>query len=237
MSISWSLNAGALITRAYRLTGQLEPPYNLTDDQATQGIIALNAMLKGWQADGVSLYRQERRTITVAAMTAQIDVDPRIMGVEQVSWVVQGGSNPYHRPMGELSWVDYFNLPNPNSNSTSGPSIYMFNRQDTTSSLYIWPLSTLGGSMIASVGRVVNDVNALTDETDFPDEWTEAALYNLADRLMDDQGVAQSDPATARRIEAHALFLYRKLCDFDRPSSIWFRPWGKAGQQYGRRRG
>ena len=236
MSVSWSLTAGQLITRAYRILGFLEEPWVPTDDQMTQGMIALNAMLKSFQSDGINLYRQERRTIAVAAMTAQIDIDPRIMGVEQVSWVVQGGSNPYHRPMGEFSWVDYFNLPNPNSNTTSGPSVYMFNRQTTTSSLYIWPLSTLGGSMIATVGRVVDDVNDPSDATDFPDEWTETMIYNLADRLMDDQGMAAGDPETANRITQHALVLYRRLADFDRPTSVFMRPWNKVGQGYGRPR-
>lgn len=236
MSVSWSLTAGQLITRAYRILGNLEPPWVPSDDQMTQGILALNAMLKSFQADGINLYRQERRTIMVPAMTAQIDIDPRVMGVEQVSWVVQGGSNPYHRPMGEFSYVDYYNLPNPNSNNTSGPSVWMFNRQDTTSSLYIWPLSTLGGQMVATVGRTVNDINEPSDTPDFPDEWTECMIYNLADRLMDDQGTANSDPETAQRITQHALVLYRRLADFDRPSSIWMRPWNKVGQGYGRRR-
>jgi hypothetical protein len=229
VSVSWSLDAGQLIQRAYRVTGQLSTPYNMTDDQATQGILALNGMLKGWQADGISLYRQERVTLTVPAMTAAITIIPRVMGVEQVSWVVQGGVNPYYRPMGEFSWVDYFNLPNPQSNTTSGPSVWMFNKQDDSSSLYIWPLATLGGQIVASVGRVVNDVNALSDSVDFPDEWTEAAIYGLADRLIDDQGVAQMDPETTRRISMRAAALYAKLCDFDRPSSVWIRPWDRNG--------
>jgi hypothetical protein len=236
MSVSWSLTAGQLITRAYRLLGYLENPWVPDEDQMAQGMLALNAMLKSLQSDGINLYRQERREIAVPAMTAEIDITPRVMGVEQISWVVQGGSNPYHRPMGEFSWVDYWNLPNPNSNTTSGPSVWMFNRQNTSSSVFIWPLATLGGTMVASVGRTVEDVNDPSDQTDFPDEWTETMEYNLADRLMDDQGVAASDPETARHITNHALVLYRRLSDFDRPTSIWMRPVRLTGSGYGSRR-
>jgi hypothetical protein len=236
MSVTWSLTAGQIITRAYRILGFLEEPWVPSDDQMTQGILAFNAMLKSFQSDGINLYRQERRTITVPAMTAQIEVTPLVQGVEQVSWVVQGGSNPYHRPMGEFSYVDYFNLPNPNSNNTSGPSVYMFNKQDSASYLYIWPLSTLGGSMVATVGRTVNDINAAGDSVDFPSEWTECIIYNLADRLMDDQGMASGDAETAQRITQHALVLYRRLADYDRPTSVFMRPWNKVGQGYGRRR-
>lgn len=229
MTVSWSPNFAQCATRAYRLLGYLENPFVPSDDQQTQAIFAGNALLKGWQADGINLYRQERVTITVPAMTNQITISPRVMGVEQVSWVVQGGTNPYWRPMGNFSYVDYFNLPNQMSNSTSGPSVYMFDKQNQTSSLWIWPLATLGGSMVATVARVVDDINDWTDTVDFPDEWTEAFVYNLADRLMDDQGMASSDPETARRITEHAIVLQRKLLDFDRPTSIWMRPQGQRG--------
>lgn len=229
MSISWSPDAGACITRAYRIIGNLQPPWVPSDDQMTQGIFAFNGLLKGLQAMGINLYRQERRTINVPAMTAQIEITPRVMGIEQVSWVVQGDPNPYWRPMGMFSYVDYFNLPNPNSNSTSGPSVYMFDKQDNTSSIWIWPLATLGGQVVCTVGRVVEDINAATDPVDFPDEWTEAIVYNLADRLLDDQGTAQADPATAQRIAAHAGVLLQRLLDFDRPTSVWLRPYGRKG--------
>jgi hypothetical protein len=228
MTISWAPTFGECATRAYRILGYLEDPWVPTDDQKAQAEFAGNGLLKGWGAMGANLFRQERRTLTVAAQTAQIDVDPMIMGIEQASWVVQGGSNPYHRPMGQFSYVDYYNLPNPNSNSTSGPSVYMFNRQDTTSSLYIWPLATLGGQIVATVVRTVEDVDWDT-RVDFPSEWNECFVYNLADRLMDDQGVAASDPQTAQRITAHAAILLQRQLDFDRPSSIWSRPAGRSG--------
>lgn len=229
MSINWSPTFDEIATRAYRLIGNLEPPWVPSDDQKTQAIYAGNAILKTWQTSGINLYRQERITIAVPAMTSAIDIVPRVMGVEQVSWVMQGGSNPFWRPMGEFSWIDFFNLPNQNSNNTSGPSVWMFNKQDSSSTIYIWPLSTLGGSMVATVGRVVNDINDWNDPVDFPDEWTEAFTYSLADRLMDDQGVAQSDPETAQRITQRAILFLNQAKDFDRPTSLWMRPMGRQG--------
>lgn len=230
MSVSWSLNAGQIIGRAYRLLGNLEPPWIPSDDQMTQGIIALNGMLKGWQASGINLYRQEQRSIAVSAGSATVDITPRVMGVEQASWVVTPSPNLYKRPMGAFSYIDFQNLPNPQAQTTSGPSVYMFDKQNDTSTLWLWPIPSVAGTIIATVGRTVNDVNAPTDAVDFPDEWTETAIYNVADRLMDDQGVAAADPQTARRIEVHAGVLYGKLLDFDRPNSLFMRPWGRSGE-------
>ncbi|MES2156116.1 MAG: hypothetical protein V4510_13360, partial [bacterium] len=124
----------------------------------------------------------------------------------------------------------YFNLPNPEAANTSGPSVYMFDKQDTTSTLWLWPVPSDGGTVIATVARAVTDITDEAQTLDLPGEWTEAFIYNLADRLMDDQAVANADPQTANRITQHAIVLYGKLLNFDRPTSLMIRPWGKSGQ-------
>jgi hypothetical protein len=217
-------------TRAYRLLGNLEPPWVCSDDQIQQAIIAANLLTNGWESDGVNLWRQEQRTISVPAIARSVEITPYVLGVEQASWVVQPSPNQFKRPMGYYSYVDYFNLPNPEATSQSGPSIYMFDKQAETSMLWLWPLPTNGGTIIASVGRSVDDITSESDILDLPTEWIEAFVYNLADRLMDDQGVAAADPATAERIALHAQVLYGKMLSFDRPTSVFMRPWGRAGQ-------
>ncbi len=226
----FTLTMGQAATRAYRLLGNLEPPWVPDDDQMTQAIIAANMLQYTWESDGINIWRQEQRSITVPAMAQSVEITPYVLGVEQASWVVQGSPNTYKRPMGAFSYVDYWNLPNPQSNTTSGPSVYMFDKQSTTSTLWLWPIPTNGGTIIASVGRSVNDITSEHDALDIPSEWTEGFVYTLADRLMDDQAVASADPATAQRITQHAIAFYQKLLNFDRPSSVFMRPWSRAGQ-------
>ena len=228
----FTLTIGQAATRAYRLLGNLEPPWVPSDDQMTQAILAANMLTNGWESDGINLWRQEQRTITVPAMARSVEITPYVLGVEQASWVVQPSPNMFKRPMGYYSYVDYFNLPNPEAQSQSGPSIYMFDKQAETSTLWLWPLPTNGGTIIASVGRSVNDITSENDTLDLPTEWIEAFVYNLADRLMDDQAVAAADPQTAERIALHAQVLYGKMLNFDRPTSVFARPYGRTG--YGR---
>lgn len=230
MTVTWSLTAGQAITRAYRILGNLEPPWNPSDDQMTQGIIAMNAMFKGWQADGINLWRQEQVSIAVPALSQSILITPKVQGVEEARWVVTPAPNLFERPLGYFSYVDYMTLPNKLSQTTSGPSVYMFDKQDTTSTLWLWPIPTNGGTLNATVARSVNDVTDPNEQTDVPNEWTEGVIYNLADRLMDDQGTASADPQTANRITQHAIAFYTKLLNFDRPTSVWIRPYGRSGR-------
>ena len=236
MSTTFTLTTGQMVTRAYRLIGALTPPWTPTDDQMNEGIIALNLMLKGMQADGINLFRQTQLSLTVGAMQGlpttigtPISVSPLILGLEEARVVIQPSPNIYERPLGIYSYIDYMNLPNKQSNTTSGPSVICFDKQVNQSYFYIWPLATNGCTINCTVARTVNDSLVPSDPVDAPIEWNEGLTYSLADRLMEENGVAAADPATAQRITQHAAAFYDKLLNFDRPASVFVRPWGKKG--------
>jgi hypothetical protein len=240
----YTLTAGQLITRALQILGQLSSMsqgQGPSPDQVTRGMQALNIMLKGMQADGINIGRQTQISLTVGAGVgipalygAGGPINPPttfglVLGLEDARWLVSPAPNFYERPLGVFSYLDYMTLPNKQASSTSGPSIICFDKQNTVSNFYIWPLSSTGGTLNMSVGRTIADVNALSDPLDFPIEWTEGLMYCLADRMMDDGGVAAADPQTADRIVKHSVAFYEKLLNFDRPASIYIRPWGKRG--------
>lgn len=233
MSTTYSLTAGQLITQSYRRIGGLVPPWTPSLDQLNQGMITLNILLKGLQADGTNLYRQTQLSLSVPTGVgyagSPFSVTPLFLGLENARWVIQPAPNLYERPLGIYSYNDYMNLPNKLSMSSSGPSIICFDRQTDASWLYLWPLPTNGGTLNLSVARTVNDVNEPTDIPDYPIEWTEDMVYMLADRLMDDYGIAAADPETAQRITQRAVAFYAKLLNFDRPDSVTIRPWGRKG--------
>lgn len=230
MAVNSTMTLLTAASRAYRLLGNLEPPWTPDDDQITQAILAANMMQRAWESDGINLWRQSRITLPVNAAQQDVSITPYVMGVEQVSWQVTPPPNTYNRPLGYYSYVDFYNLPNIDAQSSSGPSIYCFDKQDTTSTLHLWPVPAAAGTLVATVGRSVTDIASESDTLDIPGEWQEAFVYNLADRLMDDQAVASADPATAQHIQEHAMALYAKMLAFDRPTSVFVRPWGTAGR-------
>ena len=233
MSTTATLNAGQMITTAYRRIGNLTPPWTPTDDQTNQGITALNLLLKGWESDGINLHRQTQYQINVAALQGLVgnpaSFPVLITGLEECRLQIQPSPNLYERPLGMFTYVQYMQLPNKQAQSTTGPSCYMWDKQVGASNLYLWPLATNGCIINATAARPVNDVLLATDPIDAPIEWNEGIMYNLADRLMDDTGVAASDQVTAQRISLHAAAFYQKLLDYDRPTSVFVKPWGSRG--------
>lgn len=231
MSVSWSLTAGQAVSRAFRMLGLLTPPWVPSDDQMTQGLLQLNALLKALGAgDAINVFRRTPISLTVAAMSTTVPIDPYVVGIIEARWVVTPPPNLYERALGEFTWTQYFQLPNKLS-STSSPSIFCFDRQQETAQLYIWPVAVNGGTINATVGRLANDVVLPSDPIDVPSEWILGLEYGLANSLMDDQGVAAADQATAQRIAGLAAQWHQKIADFDRPTSIYIRPWGKTASR------
>jgi hypothetical protein len=236
MTTTFTLTAGQMITRAFRLLGQLTPPWTPTDDQMNEGIIALNLMLKSMQADGINLYRQTQEALVIpagqglpATIGTPFQITPPIMGIEDARLVVQPSPNIFERPLAVYSYGDYMNLPNKQQANTTGPSVICIDKQVGVTNIYIWPLASSGCTINATVARTVNDVSVSSDPVDAPPEWMEGLTYSLADRLMEENGVAAADPSTAERITQHAVAFYQKCLNFDRPTSVYVRPWGRKG--------
>ncbi|MGI9501860.1 MAG: hypothetical protein ACR2RE_02225, partial [Geminicoccaceae bacterium] len=59
-SIDFTRTRNELITRALKIAGVIEAGETATGDDLLDGAIALNMMLKAWQADGLQLWKTEQ---------------------------------------------------------------------------------------------------------------------------------------------------------------------------------
>lgn len=231
MSTTNSLNAGQIITEALRKGGMLQPPWTPSDDQFSTGLINLNFMLKGLQADGPNLWRLTQVQWTIPAGVGYAgnpyQPTPLFLTLADARLIITPAPNLFERPLGVYSYEDYMLLPN--KLASSNPTVICFDRQATTSNIYIWPLPAQGCVINATVARTINDVTSVNDTLDVPLEWTEGVIWMLADRLLDDGGVRESDPATSQSVSMHAMAFYQKLLNFDRPDAVYIRPYGKTG--------
>lgn len=216
---------GEVLARAYQMLGQLTPPaYTLSADQFSRGIVVLNGVLQSMQSFGPNVFRQTLMTLTVTPGVATVPIPGDVVGIIEARWVVSQ-SPLYERVLGRFQWVDYMSLPT--KNAVGPPTIFMFDYQNDATQLYCWMVSQFPGTINCSVTRRAAALANATDAVDLPPEWMIALDYLVADALMDDQGMAEMDPATAERIKGHAVYWNAKLSDFDRPSSVFLRPFNR----------
>ena len=124
-------------------------------------------------------------------------------------------------PMSGLSRRGYFALPN--KSNLGIPVQFYFNPTLNNSTVRVWPTpSTSNDTMRMTVIRQLEDVDQITDNMDFPQEWLEAIIYNLADRIADEYGL---DDRTLGRISAKASMYLEIVKDYDdEAGSVFFRP-------------
>jgi hypothetical protein len=227
MTVTWTLNANQALQRAYLMIGALtSPDYTMSDFQAAQGLTVANALLKSMQTWGASVFRQFPQSLTVLAASPTVAIPNDVVGIEEARWVVS--LTPlYERALGRFQWVDYMNLPT--KNAQGAPTLFMFDYQVNSTQLYIWPVPTIPGQINCTVVRRANDMNALTDPIDLPSEWIEGFTYLLADALIDDQGLADENPGNVQHVRERAVYWSDKVQNFDRPTSVFLRPWGRKG--------
>lgn len=121
-------------------------------------------------------------------------------------------------PMQILMRDDYFRLPT--KDSTGQVTSVYYDPQINNGVLYVWSTSNnVKDTLLLTVQRQVEDFDVSTDNADFPVEWLEVIVWNLAARL----GLKYGTPAQKRQeIGQVADELLAEAEGFDREDEIRF---------------
>ena len=109
------------------------------------------------------------------------------------------------RTITRISREEYFGMSNKTSQST--PTMYFYDRQNTTGYLYVWPApDTPNDRLKVTYIRTLEDFDSSSDNPDLPQEWIEAMKYQLAVRLAPafgkDQKLASLAPLASSMLES-----------------------------------
>jgi hypothetical protein len=189
-------------------------------------IMELNLMLKEWEFDSPHLWRQTLGEQTLSPATGSYslvtDNPLRVMECRYRYPTTSVTSEQRDLPMEEMGRDAYMELPVKLSPG-SIPTMWYFDPQETSQTLYIWPVPTnpTTDKLVYTYQRRFQIVTNLSDSIDVPQEWLATVGYGLASRLVDDYGL---EGASAQRIIARAEELKRKAEAFDREGFVRFMP-------------
>lgn len=120
-----------------------------------------------------------------------------------------------------LSRESYFNQPN--KVATGSVVNYYYSPQLTLGRFYVWPTSSSADDLMRiTYERNIQDFDGNNDNPDFPIEWAETIIWNLAARM----GIDESAPlAKQQAISASANQMLEDILGWDKePSSINIQP-------------
>lgn len=225
-SIDFNLNLTQLLVAARRKAGihADEEAYPVAEFEADT--VTLNLMLKAWQAKGVLSWTMAEGSLTlVQGQAAYVfgsggDVATVPMDIRSAR-IVRASIDT---PMLPLSRERYLDLPN---KTTQGfPTQFYYDRQRASGTLYVWPApDATAGTLKYAHRRRIMDMDAAADDFDVPQEWYEATLYNLAERLLEDYGL--SGTREADKISLRAATAFAEASSFDAAdgeSALTIRP-------------
>lgn len=195
-STDFSVTRDEIIKRALRLIGAVAQGETPTADQISEASVALNGLVKAWQADGMPLWALKQYNITLTAGNSSYNIGtsqtintPKPLKVLQ-AWFHNSVSN-VDIPMRIITKEEYNRLGN--KTSSGQPIQIYYDPQREYGVLYTFPTPSAtdvsNGYITIVYQRPFEDFDSATDTPDFPQEWYDAVTYGLASRLAPEYGL------------------------------------------------
>lgn len=184
MSTDFNQTAQTLIKDALLLCGGLEDDQNPDADQLQHSMRALNRMVKAWSKKGLKAWKWREEILPLVTGQNSYTIGPtgdlvtdRPLSIVNYRKVIEGDETP----MREFSRQEYMDQP---SKDTEGePIAAYYDPQLNNGVLYIWQSPRTGDLVKFSSKVYIADFDTQNDNPEFPSEWLEAIVYNLASRL------------------------------------------------------
>jgi hypothetical protein len=207
----FSLTRNEIIETAMRIVGALSPWDALTSDQYTQGVNALNSMIKSWQAEHIYLWTLKQISISLVSGTAaySLGTDPPAVGLDKVHVV---DTSTDELPVEIIPYRDYLDIPN-KTDTDSLPVYVTFNHNDTTTPLIVWPVPNASRTLKVLAVTKLKDWDSASGDGGFPVRFQEAIIFNLAARLAPEYGLPLSE---RRELAAQGNYLLKQARTSDK---------------------
>lgn len=218
-STDFSLDARSIINKAFLVAKVVAPGETATATEMEDAELDLNLMLKSWSAKEHLWIRTEGSQALTASTASYV-----ISGARRIESVRRRTSS-IDTPMNELSRQEYYDLPT--KSGTGTPVSWYFDPQRATRTLYVWPTASTAVAantvLHFTYMRVIEDIDALENDPDVPQEWLEALIYNLAVKIAGQYSDRSQADIMALRLEAKAL-LDDLTSQDQETASIYFQP-------------
>lgn len=221
----WSLQRDEVINGALRKLAVLSGGSSPATYEITNAAETLNAMVKGFQADGMPVWAIKKYTFTVVSGTSVYNIgNSQTLNTPMPLKVLQAyrnQANSVNVPMNIYTNYNFNLLP---LTLTSGVPINLYYQPlSNYGVISLWPIPDDSTTTITLVyQRPFEDMNTATDDFDFPPYWTEALIYGLAWRLAPEYGVPIQDRAAMMK-EAE-FFHQQALMYGSEEGSIYMTP-------------
>ena len=222
------LSRDDIVNAAYRKIGVLGEGQTANSTQLTNASQALNALVAEFRTLGMSIWARKSYNLTLVTNTAnytfgvgQTVNTPFPLRIYQVN-LEMAPDFASKIDTNEMSFADFSMLPA----STGTPVNYTYQPKVNLGVLSVWPTpdsSVPAGTRLQILYQAPFEYfSAGTDTPDFPEEWNNALIYNLAMLLADEANVPlQKKQWMEKQADKH---LATALAGGAEEASMFFQP-------------
>ncbi len=225
-SVNFNESATEIISSAYELARVKDPIEDLTNDQYRRALSSVNKIIKYLQKNGMPLWAIKNDTITLTQSTQSYSCGPAGTGLTErplriLQAFYRSGSNDTQMEL--ISREQYYML---GDKSIEGiPHQLYYDPQLSLGNIYIYnpaDANTAGNSIYLIYQRPFEDIDDLTNDFDFPQEWLMCIEYMLAVDIALRNGVRQG---RISQLESKAKDYYYECLWWDvEPTTLQFQP-------------
>jgi hypothetical protein len=196
---TYELTRNQFIEAAMRKCGRLAKGQSADSTDLANGMLALNSIIAEYQTLGMALWARTDYSVTLVAGQRNYTIGdgqtintPFPLKMQKVVLeTVTGGS------MREIFPTAYQDFRLLNTESTGVPVSYTYQPKVNLGVLSLWPLpdatSAAAYTLQLTYQRPFEGFSAAGETPDFPQEWQNALIYNLAVALAPEYGVPLED--------------------------------------------
>lgn len=217
-SYDYTTTRDQIITAAFRKIGALGDYETIDTQRLNAGIAALNPMIKAFHSQGMPVWALAEQYISFSqwAVNPTVSIGPgatinQVVKPLKIVQALRRDNTVVTQPIDvPLDIQPYENYELQSSKLSRGaPVTFFYQPLGYTGQISIWPLPDTtwqtNGQLYIRYQRPFQDFDNSTDEPDFPVEWHEALIYNLAVRLAPEYGVAPNDRGMLKQEAKEAL--------------------------------
>ena len=208
-----SVTAEDLITRAYRILGDLGEGETLTSGQASTGLTALNDMLDSFSIDRTSIYEVRQEALTWPASTTSRtigdggDFDTHRPDRVEIGTYFQDANNISYTPEIIRNREIYDQIEDKTVTS-SYPDLLFYNPSVTLGTLYVYPVPNQALTLYLNQWQPLQVFDSLSEVHTLPSGYRRMIAFNLAKELEAEVGLPL--PMKALQIANESLRLVKR---------------------------
>lgn len=180
-----------LMTRALRIIKVYGTGETLSDAEAADGLVALNAMLEDWSNESLMLYVATLDAIPLTPALATYTVGPtgstvttRPISIDPGTYLdIAGVSYPL-----EIATLDEYNSITVKALNSSIPQYIFYSPTFPDATVKLYPVPAVTATLNLWTWKPMGTFANLTDEVSLPPGYINAIVYNLAEYLAPEFG-------------------------------------------------